>query len=427
MSDGSGQGEQEQLQEQTPKWGDSISEERQVELDTLAELQRTWAEQPEATRGVGPLQDIPLTGADVFWLAKRALADPEGDADELAVAERRLRLPNIYFVRSTLHLERADLGGAYLQGAALLRSHLEGANLQKAQLEGANLGDAHLERADLGGAYLQGANLGDAHLERADLGGAYLQGAVLLRSHLEGANLRQAHLEGTNLRKAHLEGADLVATWFDKASDLNDAILTGISLDQASFDNTNLTVVDWSLVDILGDERTARTPIDTNGKPKDRQTRLDEYKSAVRANRVLSVALQAQGLTDDASRFAYRAQVLQRKLYRRQRQVGAYLFSLLIAALSGYGYRLGRILIVYGLSLAVFAAAYFTAGQWFGATHLTWYQAILVSLTAIHGRVFFESFGLNSIQSWIAAIESVVGIVIEGVFVAMLIQRFFGR
>jgi hypothetical protein len=50
-----------------------------------------------------------------------------------------------------------------------------------------------------------------------------------------------------------------------------------------------------------------------------------------------------------------------------------------------------------------------------------------VSLTAIHGRVFITSFGLDSVQSLIAAIESVVGIVIEGTFVAMLIQRFFGR
>ena len=31
----------------------------------------------------------------------------------------------------------------------------------------------------------------------------------------------------------------------------------------------------------------------------------------------LAVALQAQGLSEDASRFAYRAQVLQREVYRR--------------------------------------------------------------------------------------------------------------
>jgi hypothetical protein len=45
----------------------------------------------------------------------------------------------------------------------------------------------------------------------------------------------------------------------------------------------------------------------------------------------------------------------------------------------------------------------------------------------VHGRVFFAQFHLDTLQSWLATAESIVGIVIEGVFVAMLIQRFFGR
>jgi hypothetical protein len=142
---------------------------------------------------------------------------------------------------------------------------------------------------------------------------------------------------------------------------------------------------------------------------------------------VLAVALQAQGLSEDAARFAYRAQLLQRRVYRLQRKPGAYLFSLLLAVLAGYGYRLWRILAAYILALVLFASAYFSAGTWLGGNHLEWYEALLVSLTAIHGRVFITSFGLDSVQSWVAAIESVVGIVIEGTFVAMLIQRFFGR
>ena len=53
-------------------------------------------------------------------------------------------------------------------------------------------------------------------------------------------------------------------------------------------------------------------------------------------------------------------------------------------------------------------------------------DALQISLNAIHGRVFFVQFGLDTLQSWLATIESIFGIVIEGVFVAMLIQRFFG-
>jgi hypothetical protein len=48
-----------------------------------------------------------------------------------------------------------------------------------------------------------------------------------------------------------------------------------------------------------------------------------------------------------------------------------------------------------------------------------------ISLNAIHGRVFFAQFHLDTLQSWLATAESVIGIVIEGVFVAMIIQRLF--
>jgi hypothetical protein len=54
-------------------------------------------------------------------------------------------------------------------------------------------------------------------------------------------------------------------------------------------------------------------------------------------------------------------------------------------------------------------------------------DALQVSLNAIHGRVFFTQLGLDTLQSWLATLESIVGIVIEGVFVEMLIQRFFAR
>jgi len=44
---------------------------------------------------------------------------------------------------------------------------------------------------------------------------------------------------------------------------------------------------------------------------------------------------------------------------------------------------------------------------------------------AIHRRMFFLQFGLDILQSWLATAESVIGIGIEGVFVAMIIQRLF--
>ena len=47
-------------------------------------------------------------------------------------------------------------------------------------------------------------------------------------------------------------------------------------------------------------------------------------------------------------------------------------------------------------------------------------DALQISLNAIHGRVFFAQLALDSVQAWIATVESVVGIVIEGVFVGAI-------
>jgi hypothetical protein len=71
-------------------------------------------------------------------------------------------------------------------------------------------------------------------------------------------------------------------------------MLTGVSFDQVTFDNTNLTVVDWGLVHILGDEHTARAAKGYHSKPNDCGTRLKEFKAAVRANRLLAMATGAR-------------------------------------------------------------------------------------------------------------------------------------
>jgi hypothetical protein len=67
----------------------------------------------------------------------------------------------------------------------------------------------------------------------------------------------------------------------------------------------------------------------------------------VRANRQLATALRSQGLTDQADRFAYRAQALQGEALGRQAKLGAYVGSALLNGLSGYGYKPGRSLMLY--------------------------------------------------------------------------------
>lgn len=383
-------------EETTPAdaWGQSISAERQAELQGYLDR---WQTELDHGRRTGPFDrsddatHVRLSGSDVFWLAK-----PSIGAGEIGVLEN-------------LHLEGADLFRAQLKGAYLIEARLEGVNLSDAQLQGADLRNARLEGSSLSDAQLQGARLGGARLGGADLSGAQLKGA--------------------DLSGAQLAGADLTTASFDKTSRLNDAVLIGASLDQVTFDNTNLSVVDWKLVPVLGDELRAQTSKARDGKRKTRTQRIQEYKAAARAYRRLSVALQANGLSEEASEYLYRAQIMQRRLAWRERRLGAYLFSALLAVLAGYGYRLWRIGVSYLSAVALFALAYLTA-RFFAGTVIDWRQvgeAAQISLNAIHGRVFFAQFALDTAQSWIATVESVVGIVIEGVFVAMLIQRFFGK
>ncbi|MGO8946875.1 MAG: pentapeptide repeat-containing protein [Ktedonobacterales bacterium] len=355
MSDESGHGKQQSEATTATttgdKWGDPISPERQGELQGYLDR---WDKETDHGERKGPFAGVKLSGADVYWAARRA------------------------------------------------------------------------KRYDFSEAHLEGAYLGRAHLNHA----------ILRKTRLEGASLFQAHLEGANLHDAHLEGANLTGTWFDKTTHLNNASLTGVRLDQAIFDNTNLTVVDWSPVTMLGDEQAARARKDKAGKPKNRATRLNEYKSAVRANRVLAVTLRSQGMNEDADRFAYRAQFLQQQVLRRQRKFGGYIFSRLLDGLAGYGYKPVRGLIAYLVVIAGFAFAYGLATHGiltFGLPRssiqpLQWYEALVLSISSFHGRGFFQPVqSLGDPVAIIAAAEAILGLLIEISFIATFTQRFFGR
>src|SRR5262249_54184656 len=120
-----------------------------------------------------------------------------------------------------------------------------------------------------------------------------------------------------------LPGAHLGGVFFDSATALDDAVLADevageVSVADARWGGANLAVLDWGMLRMLGDEREARRPPTASGKAKDAATRLSELRAAVRANRQLTVALRDQGLNEEADRFAYRAQKLQRDVLRHQ-------------------------------------------------------------------------------------------------------------
>jgi uncharacterized protein YjbI with pentapeptide repeats len=356
------------------------------------------------------------------------------------------------------HLEEAFLGGAHLEGAYLREVHLEGSDLEGARLEGANLVGAHLEGANLVGAHLEGANLVGAHLEGANLVGARLEGANLVGAHLEGANLVGAHLEGANLVGASLRGkpvsadylkrvrqwdketllpANLQGAFFNSATTLEDIILGEekygfVSLADVHWGGVNLSVVDWDAVTMLGDERRAR-----------QTTWLYSYQVAVRAYRQLAAVSREQGLNEEALRFAYRAELLQRRVLWRQmlqlRRRGRkglrrlmhkmvdYFFSWLFDLLAGYGYKPLRSLIAYPLVIGTFTVIFYALGMVYGP-HLSWGELLAMSMASFHGRSFFpDQSYLAGPQAFVALLEAFVGVIIEVSFIVAFVQRFFRK
>jgi hypothetical protein len=183
---------------------------------------------------------------------------------------------------------------------------------------------------------------------------------------------------------------------------------------------------------MLGDEQQARQKRYNEehadkGKVKKSFLRFVEYSRAVKANYQLAAVLQSQGIKEEAARFAYRAQLCQRVVLRRQKKFGQYLFSGFLDAIAGYGNRPGRSVIWYLATICVFALAYHFLGG------LTLYppDSFVFSVMSFHGRGFFPALSqetnLHNPLVMLAALEAIIGLLIEISFIATFTQRFFGR
>jgi hypothetical protein len=380
------------------RWGDPISEERQAELQGYLDR---WAAEADHGARKGPFDGGPgksgvqLTGADIYWLCERVRDD---------------RFDHV----TDLHLEGAWVFAAHMEGADLSGAHLERVQFNLESMER----NREYSAAELLAGHLEGAWLSEAHLE----------GANLFRAHLNGANLGGAHLEGANLARAHLEGAFLRYAWLDSGTALTYTLMSDKTLlgdvHWSGVGGVNLTQIGWERVNRLGDEQYSGPPADEG-----------DVEVSVRAYRQLATQLRAQGLNEVADRFAYRAQVCQRIVSRRQHHYLRYIGSLLLDLLAGYGYRPGRAILLYLAVIVWFANLYVWATHGvlsFGLAPsqfqpLPWYEALVLSVSSFHGRGFLPFPNLGDPVTILAAIEAVFGLVIEVSFIATFTQRFFAR
>ena len=396
----------------------------EIDFKRQQALRQRLAIQPDLEEGIYPFKDFKLDRADIEWLLANH-EDGRGPVDWHDPLQSD---------RLGLDLRGANLRGVNLHGLPL--SHMLG---------GLNWRERYRtpERREMAAVHLEGAVLSEAHLERAELYMAYLERADLYMAHLANASLRKAHLEGASLRKAYLVSvdepprqnvqllpADLRAAFFDSTTDLRSIFLGDerhgfVRLADVQWDGVNLAMVDWAAIKILGDEDKARKAVYAGKNTQD--AHIADYRDAVRANRQLSVALQGQGLNEEAAHFAYRAQLLQRKVLKLQKRLDAYLFSIFLDLLAGYGYQPVRSVISYLIVIALFSAIYFLLGR-ASSLHFSPLGSVIFSITSFHGRGFFPGgIPLDDPITVTAAMEAIVGLTIEISFIATFTQRFFGK
>ena len=95
--------------------------------------------------------------------------------------------------------------------------------------------------------------------------------------------------------------------------------------------------------------------------------------------------------------------------------------------LAGYGYKPGRTLIAYILTILSFAIIYFSLGLLAQASVSPLY-ALIISIISFHGRGFFPGGFLPTLPMAVfAACEAIIGLTIEISFIATFTQRYFGK
>ncbi len=373
-------------------------------------LRRRLSIESDVERGQYPFKGVRLSRADVEWL----LAEHEGGLGPVDWADPDQRR------RDGIDLRGADLSGVNLSYLPFARCR-GGLTPDEYMPVFGN----HLWHSSQAAIDLRGANLFQTHLEGSTLTWAHLEDASFERSYLQQADLSDAHMARTSLRRAQLSGANLRFCTFDDRSNLNYAQLSSaaegcVRVGDTSWGGANLALIDWAAIDMLGDEETAHSV--KRDETRTQADRVTAYRTAVRANRQLAVALLAQGASEESARFAYRANRLERNVLRYNHKYARYAFNFTLDILAGFGYRPVRTLVIYLATIVAFALMYFVI------TGASLSEAFTFSVTSFHGRGIIPSRdSVSTGSAQLSMAEGVIGLVVEAALIATFTQRFVGR
>jgi uncharacterized protein YjbI with pentapeptide repeats len=343
------------------------------------------------------------------------------------------------------NLDEADLTStrlilANLEGAQLIRATFTNADLTNAVLTRANMDGADLGEAKLGNADMSQAQLANAQLQQLDLRTVRLSGAQMTNAFLSEVNARDCDLSGADLSAAHLTGAHLEGANLSRAN-LSNAILTGAGLSRAILTRANVDGAIFSSLDVLDEFITGKRTKDADlsraawgesaaKSPQDAQNAEEQiaaWQDQVRVNNLIADSLRKRGMLVEAAAYRLQAQRAQRHILWRSRKYFAWLFSGALNVLSGYGERPLRAFVAYLIVIAGFAGLNFVLTNFVisGEVPLEIGQSLLLSFAAFHGSGLLPaSMSLTNQLSGVAALESLVGLIIEVIFIATFTRRF---
>jgi uncharacterized protein YjbI with pentapeptide repeats len=393
------------------------------------------------------------------------------------------RLVNGYLIGPNANLRGAtldgeDLSGANLAGANLEMAGLDHCKLRAASLANSNLMNARLFRADLSESDLSGGRLAGADLRRVQLS----EQTVLSGARLVTTGYSETTIEPSAL--TCLSGVRWDASPIGEIADLSEIRRLGDDTiphlrrlrrwqlhhdarADAVLRSGELSYAQLELVD--PDERSDSLDVSSKYRSTNPYHVYQRYiNDAAASYRGLAVALRGSGNRYVARRLEYRGRQLEGRLhapYRLGRPgtvtlalglffslfVGSHLAAQLVRLphrawqytlqlgssfidlICGYGYRPLRIIRTYVLVILSFAIVYwrvaasnYSTGTGYGPPPRGW-DSIAFSLIAFHGRgvIIGDIFPGKGYLVWVPALEAMLGLVIEAVFVAVIIRWLF--
>ena len=315
------------------------------------------------------------------------------------------------------HTEDKEACRKKLEAFAREGTSLKGANLSKADLRGLELGGIDLSEAILTRADLSDSSLFDANLKNAELLGTNLSGCDLTSANLEGSDLTRSILSGARLWHANLENSNLIEANLSR-SDLWNTKLYNIKLWR-----TNLSDA-FSL---------SKKNFRSSQKKLATYTRINEkgVLSAEESYRDLKRYFLSNGRYDDASWASFKEKTMEKLLLKKKGNL-AYLPSLVMDILCGYGERPHRIIFSSFLVILIYAFLY----KFFGAIKFTEAPLYTISMGdyIYYSVITFTTVGYGDFipkevlfYRSLAASEAFIGTFMIGLFIFTLARKFSAR